>query len=84
MYGNDFGIAVLLVHSGGPYWSKSGLGAWSIPKGEIDDGEDAENAARREFAEELGVPVCSQLQSLGYVRQRATPPAPLAQAGLFV
>jgi predicted NUDIX family NTP pyrophosphohydrolase len=70
-HGNDNEIAVLLVHPGGPYWSKHDLGAWSIPKGEIDDGEDAENAARREFAEELGVRVYSKLQPLGCVRQRA-------------
>lgn len=65
------GIDVLLVHPGGPYWSKRDLGAWSIPKGEIDDAEDIENAARREFAEELGVPVHGRLHSLGCVRQRA-------------
>ena len=67
--GND--TAVLLVHPGGPYWSRRDLGAWSIPKGEIDDGEDAETAARREFAEELGVPVHGRLQPLGRIRQRA-------------
>jgi predicted NUDIX family NTP pyrophosphohydrolase len=67
--GND--MVVLLVHPGGPYWSKRDFGAWSIPKGEIDDGEDAENAARREFAEELGVPVHGRLQLLGRIRQRA-------------
>lgn len=67
--GND--MAVLLVHPGGPYWSRRDLGAWSIPKGEIDDGEDAENAARREFSEELGVPVHGRLLPLGHIRQRA-------------
>ena len=46
---------VLLVHPGGPFWAKKDLGAWSIPKGEHDDGEDPEACARREFAEELGV-----------------------------
>ena len=65
------GIAVLLVHPGGPYWSKRDLGAWSIPKGEIDDGEDTENVARREFAEELGVSVKGPLQPLGTIRQGA-------------
>lgn len=44
-----------LVHPGGPYWAKKDLGAWSIPKGEIDPGEDALTAARREFAEETGI-----------------------------
>lgn len=45
---------VLLVHPGGPFWAKRDLGAWSIPKGEIDDGEDPLAVARREFREELG------------------------------
>jgi len=67
--GND--MAVLLVHPGGPYWSRRDLGAWSIPKGEIDDGEDAENAACREFSEELGVPVHGRLLLLGRIRQHA-------------
>src|SRR4051812_17240910 len=47
-------IEVLLVHPGGPFWRNKDLGAWSIPKGEYADGEDADIAARREFAEELG------------------------------
>jgi predicted NUDIX family NTP pyrophosphohydrolase len=56
---------VLLVHPGGPYWAKRDLGAWSIPKGEIMDGEDSEQAARREFAEELGVAFEGPLRLLG-------------------
>ena len=60
---------VLLVHPGGPFWAKKDLGAWSIPKGEHDDGEDPEACARREFAEELGVPAPSDLVDLGTVRQ---------------
>ena len=47
---------VLLVHPGGPYWVKKDAGAWSIPKGEYDHGEEPLTAAYREFAEELGVP----------------------------
>ena len=48
---------VLIAHMGGPYWSGKDAGAWSIPKGEYDpDDEGALDAARREFAEELGVP----------------------------
>ena len=47
-------LEVLLVHPGGPYWQRKDAGAWSIPKGEIDDDEDALAAARREFAEETG------------------------------
>jgi predicted NUDIX family NTP pyrophosphohydrolase len=47
-------LEVLLVHPGGPFWAKRDEGAWSIPKGGFDDGEDAWAAARREFAEEVG------------------------------
>jgi predicted NUDIX family NTP pyrophosphohydrolase len=45
---------VLLVHMGGPFWSRKDDGAWSIPKGEYEPGEDPLAAAKREFAEELG------------------------------
>lgn len=49
-------IEVLLVHPGGPLWSRRDRGAWSIPKGEIEAGEAPLDGARREFAEELGSP----------------------------
>jgi predicted NUDIX family NTP pyrophosphohydrolase len=49
-------IEVLLVHPGGPLWARRDLGAWSIPKGEIEAGEAPVDAARREFGEELGSP----------------------------
>jgi predicted NUDIX family NTP pyrophosphohydrolase len=49
-------IEVLLVHPGGPFWAKKDEGAWSIPKGEYDTGEDPLEVAIREFEEELGVP----------------------------
>src|SRR6202035_4009505 len=45
---------VLLVHPGGPFWRKKEQGAWSIPKGEVSEGEDLLDAARREFEEETG------------------------------
>ena len=45
---------MLLVHPGGPFWARKDLGAWSIPKGEHDDGEEPRACARREFAEETG------------------------------
>jgi predicted NUDIX family NTP pyrophosphohydrolase len=65
------GLEVLLVHPGGPYWRNKDLGAWSIPKGEIDASEDPEHAARREFAEELGPSAAiGALQALGEIRQR--------------
>ena len=63
-------LEVLLVHPGGPYWRRKDEGAWSIPKGEMYEGEDAEDAARREFAEETGVALAGPLQSLGEIRQR--------------
>jgi len=45
---------VLLVHPGGPFWARKDVGAWSIPKGEVDDGEDPRACALREFEEETG------------------------------
>jgi predicted NUDIX family NTP pyrophosphohydrolase len=63
---------VLLVHPGGPFWAKKDLGAWSIPKGEHDDGEDALACALREFAEETGTALPpGELTDLGSVRQRS-------------
>jgi len=47
-------LEVFLVHPGGPFWAKKDAGAWSIPKGEYDMGEDPLLAARREFKEETG------------------------------
>jgi predicted NUDIX family NTP pyrophosphohydrolase len=63
-------LEVLLVHPGGPYWRNRDEGSWSIPKGEIADGEDVEVAARREFMEETGVPLSGALDPLGEIRQR--------------
>ena len=61
---------MLLVHPGGPFWKKRDDGAWSIPKGEIADGERAIDVARREFREELGVAApAGDLAPLGSVRQ---------------
>jgi predicted NUDIX family NTP pyrophosphohydrolase len=51
------GVRVLLGHMGGPFWAGKDEAAWSIPKGQYDEGEPAEAAARREFTEELGLPV---------------------------
>lgn len=64
------GAEVLLVHPGGPFWQRKDLGAWSIPKGEPHPEEPAEEAARREFTEELGTVPEGQLTPLGRVRQR--------------
>jgi len=63
-------VLVLLVHPGGPFWSKRDLGAWSIPKGEFGADEQAEIAARREFAEELGVEPAGPLLPLGEIKQK--------------
>jgi len=63
---------VLLAHPGGPFWAKRDDGAWSIPKGEVDEGEDPYAAARREFAEELGaVPPDGDPLPLGEVRLKS-------------
>lgn len=47
-------VEVLIVHPGGPFWAKKDVGAWSIPKGEYEEGEDARATAFREFEEEVG------------------------------
>jgi predicted NUDIX family NTP pyrophosphohydrolase len=66
------GVQVLLVHMGGPYWAGKDAGAWTIPKGEYDDGSDPLAEARREFAEELGAPPPDgPVVDLGEVRQKA-------------
>jgi predicted NUDIX family NTP pyrophosphohydrolase len=66
------GLEVLLVHPGGPFWAKRDHGAWSIPKGEHAEDEDALAAARREFAEELGhAAPDGETFELGEVRQKA-------------
>jgi predicted NUDIX family NTP pyrophosphohydrolase len=54
--GSGAELRLLLVHPGGPFWAKKDEGAWSIPKGEYDEGEDPLAVARREFEEELGSP----------------------------
>ncbi|MGW0565123.1 NUDIX domain-containing protein [Streptomyces sp. NPDC003016] len=51
------GVEVLIGHMGGPFWTGRDTGAWSIPKGEYTPDETPEAAARREFTEELGLPV---------------------------
>lgn len=64
-------LQVLLVHPGGPVWSHKDAGWWSIPKGEIDEGEDALAAARREFAEETGFVVGEPFIKLTPVQLRS-------------
>ena len=62
-------LQVFLVHPGGPFWQKKDAGAWSIPKGEYDEGEDPIQAAKREFQEETGLRAEGELVPLGEVRQ---------------
>lgn len=62
-------VQVLLVHPGGPFWRRRDMGAWSIAKGECNQGESPEAAARREFAEETGWLITGNLLSLGTVCQ---------------
>lgn len=62
-------LEVFLVHPGGPFWSRKDEGAWSIPKGEIEEGEDPLAAARREVEEETGFAVQGQALALRPLRQ---------------
>jgi predicted NUDIX family NTP pyrophosphohydrolase len=62
-------LEVLLVHPGGPFWAKKDEGAWSIPKGEFDDGEDPLAAAKRELTEETGLTLVDEPMPLGALRQ---------------
>lgn len=62
-------VEVLLGHPGGPFWSRRDAGAWAIPKGGIEPGETEEAAARREFAEEMGIVLDMPLHALATIRQ---------------
>jgi len=68
----EAGPEVLLVHPGGPFWARKDLGAWSIPKGELDGDEDPRACALREFAEETGTRLPEgALDELGSVKQKS-------------
>ena len=60
----DSRLEVLLVHPGGPFWTRKDEGAWSIPKGEYGPGEDPLEAAKREFQEETGFPASGEFLPL--------------------
>ena len=62
-------LEILLVHPGGPFWAKKDVGAWSLPKGEIGDGEDPLQAAKREFTEETGFSIDGDFRPLAPVKQ---------------
>ena len=63
-------LDVLLVHPGGPYFHKKDEGAWTIPKGEVAEGEDLLSRARIEFEEELGIPASGDWIELGSIKQK--------------
>jgi len=63
--GEGDSVEVLLVHPGGPFWAKKDEGAWSIPKGELNEGEESRVCALRELEEEIG-------SSLGLTSERLT------------
>lgn len=65
----DRGLEVFLVHPGGPYWAKKDEGAWSVPKGEFEAGEEPLQAARREFQEETGFEITGRFMELAPLKQ---------------
>ena len=65
------GLEVFLAHPGGPFWANRDSGAWTIPKGVVEDGEDLLDAARREFREETGIVAVGPFLPLGSVKQKA-------------
>jgi predicted NUDIX family NTP pyrophosphohydrolase len=68
--GRGDAVEVLLGHMGGPFWAKKDVAAWSLPKGELEPDEPPEQAARREFREELGLPAPDgEYVPLGEVKQ---------------
>ena len=68
----DGRLEVLLAHQGGPFWAKKDLGHWTIPKGEVEPGEELEQVARREFAEETGHDAPDRpLVELGEITQKS-------------
>lgn len=67
----DGGVSVLLAHPGGPYWRGKDIGAWSIPKGLPDPGEDLLAAAQREFTEETGIVAVGPFLPLTSLKQRS-------------
>ncbi len=74
LFRNPAAPELLLVHPGGPFWAKKDLGAWTIPKGEPDPGEELRRCALREMGEELG-PAAPRLDpaeliELGSIRQK--------------
>lgn len=73
MFRQDRGrLEVLIGHPGGPFWAKKDTGAWTVPKGLVEPGEDPQQTAKREFAEETGFdPGAERMLSLGSVTLRS-------------
>jgi predicted NUDIX family NTP pyrophosphohydrolase len=65
----EAGLEILLIHPGGPFWRGKDIGAWMIPKGGVEPGEEAATAALREFEEELGTRPNGKLRPLPRIRQ---------------
>ena len=64
-------LKIFLAHPGGPFWKNKDDGAWTIPKGEFDDDEDALEAAKREFEEETGIKISGKFIELKPVKQKS-------------
>lgn len=71
LYRRSRELQVLVVHPGGPFWARKDAGAWSIPKGLLEAGEDPLQAAQREFTEETGWTARGPFLSLGQIRQKS-------------
>jgi len=65
----DGELEVFLIHPGGPFWAKRDMGAWSLPKGLVEEGEELLATARREFREETGFQVTGPFIELGWLKQ---------------
>ena len=65
------GLEVFLAHPGGPFWAKRDSGAWTIPKGVVDEGEDLLDGARRELREETGLAPGGPFVPLGSIKQKS-------------
>lgn len=63
-------LEVLLVHPGGPFWTRKDLHSWSIPKGEFTEEGDPLAAAKREFEEEIGIPLAGNFMELAPIKQK--------------
>jgi len=71
LYRQQPSLQVLLVHPGGPFWAKKDVGAWTIPKGEVEEGEDFLTTAIREVQEEIGLPVNGPFMELQPIKQKS-------------